>query len=277
MRYRYGVFSLFLFLIVLILGYENYRTWSSTGAPVSKTEAGKKAEGKTDPPPGAIAPRVAAPLEAFRGIAEKNVFHPDRQDFPTQAGAAPIKPTARPPITLYGVVMLGGYESATIINPGRPLHKGERETKTLKVGDMVGEYKLAKILPDRIVMQGGEDSFEVLLYDPLSPKKRVAVITPSPPAKVTSPFSGPTAEGAPAAPPAGIAPAPATPQPSAARPTTPQAPAARPATPVPVPQTTTQPPGGTSQPQVQPSTPAPPVPDPGLWRRRPSSSGGSSG
>jgi len=271
MRYRYGVFSLFLFFIVLILGYENYQTWSSAGAPGSITQVGKKVDGKTDPPSGAIASREAAPLESFRVIAEKNVFHPERQDFPSQAGAAaPIKPATRPPITLYGVVMVGSYESATIINPGRPLHKGEREAKTLKVGDRVGEYKLAKILPDRIVMQGGEDSFEVLLYDPLSPKKRVAVTTPSPPAKVTSPVSGPTpAEGAPAVPPAAVAPTPGTPP----------VPAARPATPVPVPQTAIQPPGGAYQPQVQPSTPtpSPPVPDPGLWRRRPSSPGGSSG
>jgi hypothetical protein len=271
MRYRYGVLSLLLFFIVLILGYKNYQTWSSAGAPGSRTEGGKKAEGKLDTPSGPIASREAAPLESFRVIAEKNVFHPERQEFPSQPGAAPIKPVTRPPITLYGVVMVGDYQSATIINPGRPLRKGEREAKTLKVGDMVGEYKLTKILPDRIVMQGGEDSFEVLLYDPLSPKKRVAVMTPAPPAKVTSPVSGPTpAEGAPAtAPPAGAAPAPATPS----------SPVPRPATPVPVPPTPIQPPGGTYQPQSQPSapTPSPPVPDPGLWRRRPSSPGGSSG
>ncbi len=271
MRYRYGVFSLLLFFIVLILGYENYQTWSSAGAPGSKLEAGKKAEGRVDPPSGAMTPREAAPRESFMVIAEKNVFHPDRQEFPSAAGAAPIKPVTRPPITLYGVAMVGSYESATIINPGRPLRKGEREAKTIKVGDIVGEYKLTKILPDRIVMEGGEDSFEVLLYDPLSPKKRRAVTTPVQPAKVTSPVSGPTpVEGAPTVPPAVIAPAPRAPSP----------PVPRPVTPVPLPRTTTQPPGETYQPPGQPSTPTtlPPVPNPSLWRgRRPNPPGGPSG
>jgi hypothetical protein len=57
---------------------------------------------------------------------------------------------------------------------------------SLKVGDKVGDYKLAKVLPDRIVMEGIEDSFEVLLHDAKAPKKRMEVRTESKPAAVTS-------------------------------------------------------------------------------------------
>jgi hypothetical protein len=37
----------------------------------------------------------------------------------------------------------------------------------------MGGYKLAKIMPDRITMEAPGDSFDVLLYDPKAPKKRV--------------------------------------------------------------------------------------------------------
>ena len=43
----------------------------------------------------------------------------------------------------------------------------------LKIGDRIGEYKLAKILPDRIALEAMEDAFEVLLCDPAKPKKRI--------------------------------------------------------------------------------------------------------
>ena len=43
---------------------------------------------------------------------------------------------------------------------------------TVKLGDQIGEFKLAKILPDRITMEAAGDSFEVLLYDPRTPKTK---------------------------------------------------------------------------------------------------------
>ncbi len=68
---------------------------------------------------------------------------------------------------------------------------------TLKLGDKIGEYKLAKIADDRITLEGGGDSFQVLLYDGKKPKTRVEVkkaIQPINEARTTRP--------APATPPA---------------------------------------------------------------------------
>ena len=63
---------------------------------------------------------------------------------------------------------------------------------TLKIGEKIGEYKLAKILPDRITMEATGDSFDVLLYDPKVPKKKPEIRTaedkavqPSPAATAT--------------------------------------------------------------------------------------------
>jgi hypothetical protein len=224
-------------------------------------------EGKAEPPPGVAAAKESVPREAFNVIGEKNIFNPDRKEFSTSAAAMAAKPVTRPQITLFGVVMAGDYQSATIINPGRTLHKGERETKTIKVGESVGEYKLAKILPDRIVMEGGEDSFEILLYDPRTPKRRTDVRTPAAPATVTT-------TSPPAAPAGGAPPSPAAPLPPSSPPgVTMPGVTPRPVTPFPVPRAPGSPgalPEGVYQAPSQPVAPsAPPsVPDPSLWRGR---------
>jgi len=261
MSQRYGIFCVLLFLVVLILAYENYETWSSPGALVFKKEGDKKWEGRPEPPPGVLTPKEIPPRQSFDVIAEKNIFNPDRQEFSTQATPGMTKPITRPPIILYGVVIAGDYQMASIVNPGRPLHKGEREIKTIKVGESVGEYKLTKIMPDRIVLEGGEDSFEILLYDPKSPKKRVEIKTPSLSPTVTSAVpSAPSPEKKPMIPPAATAPPAATPP----------APSPRPVIPTPIPSTPgPQPEGGYQSPTSPPAETVPPsATDPGLWRGR---------
>jgi hypothetical protein len=273
MTQRYGVLCSLLFFIVLILGYENYSAWSPPGLPGAKREPARKVEGKAEPSSGVTTPKETTPADAFNVIAEKNIFNPDRKEFSsTSAGMLAemaAKPVTRPQITLYGVVMAGEYECATIMNPGRTLHKGERETKTIRVGESVGDYKLAKILPDRIVMQGGEDSFEVFLYDPRSPKRRLEVRTPTAPATVTSTSPSATSPGtAQPAPPAVAAPTP--PAPGV---TPPPAAVPRSVRPLPVPRSTGTASEGVYPSPVQPGqsvapSPAPAVPDPSLWRGR---------
>ena len=115
-------------------------------------------------------------------------FNPERRDFPVQAG---LKPVARPRIILYGVTIAGDYQTASIVNPGRPLHKGERETITLRMGEQIAGYKLAKVLPDRVTLEAEGDSFEVLLYDAREAKKRTEAKTDTGPTAATNPFVAP--------------------------------------------------------------------------------------
>jgi hypothetical protein len=261
MSQRYGILCVLLFLVVLILGYENYETWSSPGALVFKKEGDKKWEGRPEPPPGVLTPKETPPRQSFDVIAEKNIFNPDRKEFSIQATPGISKSITRPPIILYGVVIAGDYQMASIVNPGRPLHKGEREIKTITIGESVGEYKLTKIMPDRIVLEGGEDSFEILLYDPRSPKKRMEVKTPSLSPTVTSAVpSAPSPEVKPMIPPAAVG------SPGA----TPPAPSPRPVIPTATPRPPgPQPEGGYQSPNPSPAETVPPsATDPGLWRGR---------
>jgi len=197
MSLRYGVLCLLLFFIVLLLFLKNYETWTLPIEVVPEKEGTKKSVAKIESSPSPAGQKEPTAIESYILIAEKNIFNPERNDFPIitpPMAELTKKPLVRPKIILYGVTFAGEYQSASIANPGRPIQKGEREIMTLKVGDRIGEYQLAKILPDRIMMEAPEDTFEVLLYDPNIPKKRIPIKTESKPTTITStlPPSAPT-------------------------------------------------------------------------------------
>jgi len=190
-------FSTFLLLfVVALLGVKNYEVWTQPVEVAAKNGLPRK-QGK-DPqaaPTVMGGQRETNSIASYILIAEKNIFNPERKDFPV----APVeqnKPRVHPQVILHGVTIAEDYQAASITNPGRVLRKGERETLTVKIGEKIGEYKLAKILPDRITLEDPNDSFEVLLYDPKMPKKRTSVRTESKPATAisatSSPGSGPT-------------------------------------------------------------------------------------
>ncbi len=120
-------------------------------------------------------PRDPIPVESYNVISEKNIFSPERKEFPAPAAAiAEVpKPIIPAQVVLYGVVIAGDYQSAIVSIPDRPHGKGERGTQVIKSGEKIGEYTLAKILPDRICMESNGAIFEVLLYDPQNPKRKV--------------------------------------------------------------------------------------------------------
>ena len=130
------------------------------------------------------------PIGSYILISEKNIFSPERKDFPITP-LEQTKTNVHPQVILYGVTIAGDFQAASLVNPGRPLKKGERETMTVKIGEKIGEYKLAKIQPDRITMESNGDSLEVLLYDSRNPKKRMEVKAEVKPATVTSPQPSP--------------------------------------------------------------------------------------
>jgi hypothetical protein len=199
MSLRYGVFCFLLCFVVLLMALKNYELWTRPIAGSPEEGEIKKTETKTEGSPVPGSQRAATPIASYIFVADKNIFSPERKEFSfTGTGIDQSKPMTRPQITLYGVTISRDYQSATIVNPGRPLRKGEREMITLTIGDRVGEYKLAKILPDRITMEAGEDSFEVLLFDSTMPKKRTFTKTESKPAEITSTSPVPASAPAPA-------------------------------------------------------------------------------
>jgi hypothetical protein len=192
MSLRYGVACLLVFFGIVILSSKNYDRWMLPMKVASEKGIMKKSGTTIESSPWFVGQKEKAPVGSYLLLAEKNIFHPERKDFPILSpsiGDQSKKPVTRPQIILYGVMLNGDYQSASVVNPGRPMQKGEREVMTLNVGDRIGEYRLAQILPDRIMMEGPEDKFEVLLYDSKIQKKRTYIKTEVRPATTTSSLS----------------------------------------------------------------------------------------
>ncbi len=200
MTFRYGVLCLLAAFIVFILFLKNYETWTRPVEFIPEKEATKKSMTKVEGSAPVAGQDEPATIASYVLIAEKNLFNPERKDFPivkpsvVEPAKAVKKPPVRPKIILYGVTLSGDYRAASLVNQGRPLQKGERETLTVKLGERIGEYKLANITSDRIRLEAEEDSFEVLLYDSTTPKKRMGIRTEIKPATIisTQPAQGPT-------------------------------------------------------------------------------------
>jgi hypothetical protein len=185
MSLRYAVLSLLALFIIVLLSFKNYDIWTRPIEIAPEKRVVKKLGATTESPSAVGVQKETKRMDSHISISEKNIFNPERKEFPIQSGPGK-KPNVRPQIVLYGVTVMGDYQSATIVDPTRAHRKGEREMLTLMKGEQIGEYKLTKILPDRIALEAAEDTFEVLLYDPRVAKKRSIVKTETKPAVVTS-------------------------------------------------------------------------------------------
>ncbi len=191
MSLKYSVTNALLCCVILLLAIENYETWNHSkkllpGAGIVP----KKSEARNENPAVTASIREPVSVQSCNLISEKNIFCSERKDFPILHPQM-SKPVLRPQVILYGVTMFGDYQSASVVNPGRPLRKGERETMTLQLGERIGGYKLAKVLPDRIAMENDGDIFEVLLYDSKNLKRRMEARTETKPAMIASPRPAP--------------------------------------------------------------------------------------
>lgn len=189
---RRGLILLLIIGFVFVFFKGESLSRDSSFEKVSEQRSLQKPEGKAagNGPP---AQAKEAPEKPYTSLVEKNIFSSERKEFPIQvspAGSVKKSPT-RPQVVLYGVTLAGDYRSASVVQPGRILRKGEREMLTLKVGDKIGEYQVTDILSDRITLETEEDNFEVILYDAAKPKTRTTIRTESKPATVTSALPGP--------------------------------------------------------------------------------------
>jgi len=191
-------FKKFIFLVALffhVLPMGRGQTWTSPVLLAFGKEEGKRPEVrqevKTEAPIAADKAKTESQPLPYAELVRRNIFSPERKEFLSSPADGTKKPLVRPQVVLYGVTIAGDFKSATFVQIGRPLRKGEREMVTLKIGESIGEYKLAKVLPDRITLEAEGDSFEVLLYDSARPKQRVAIKTESSSATITSALPGP--------------------------------------------------------------------------------------
>jgi hypothetical protein len=171
MSFKYGIGCIVLIIIILFLAIKSYDALTRPPELMPDKGVAKKSEARTEISPSmGFTTKPASVASHF--IADKNIFSPERKDFQTAGFDSSSRSVMRPEVILYGITIAGNYRSASLVSPGRPLKKGERDLMTLKLGERIGEYKLAKVLSDRITLEAQGDSFEVFLYDAKAPKKR---------------------------------------------------------------------------------------------------------
>ena len=190
MSIKYGFVCFLALSVVLLLIVKNYETWTQPIEWGPEKNVGKRPQSKPEDLPSLGTQKNPLSAKSYISISEKNLFSPERKDFQTPAGNGK-KQLVRPQILLYGVTIAGNYQAASVASPGRPLHKGERETFTVRKGERIGEYKLVKISSDRITLEAEGDTFEVLLYDQSMAKRRTNIRTESKPTTITSTQPGP--------------------------------------------------------------------------------------
>ncbi len=182
MSRRFWLINLLLVFILALLSTKVYEVWTRPSTGGLEPIASKPKPAPSSPQLSVSGKKETAPAKGFQSISEKNLFSPERKEFPILATPGGGKGTGRPTVVLYGVTLGDDYQFALITNPARRPERGDRETMSVKVGDKVGEYQVAKISADRITLESDVDSFDVLLYDPSQPKKRATPATPPPPA-----------------------------------------------------------------------------------------------
>ena len=151
-----------LTVLALIMGFNTYNVWVRDE---QKIEIKDNKKFKTPLNVKKINSRKTLPESSYRVIVDKNLFSPDREEFipeKTETEVKQVKISGRK-ITLYGVIIMDNYKKALIDNPARemddPLHKWVKE------GDMVGDFIVATINNESILLKEGIKKYEILLYD----------------------------------------------------------------------------------------------------------------
>ena len=92
--YKYKILNFILFPLVLSIAVMNYETWSRSS--ISAEAVAQPAAGPANPSQKAATAAAGGeakpvqPAEAYGIIAEKNIFSPERKDFPRPSALLPL-------------------------------------------------------------------------------------------------------------------------------------------------------------------------------------------
>ena len=186
-----------LALFIVFLGIMSFDVWSKGDETIPEIRTGKSPE---KPPPGKrIMERAMTPESSYGIVADKNLFSSNRSEsIPVELKAGPLKISEKM-IFLYGVVVTGDRKQALISNPesGPEAGKSRAKDKWVKVGDTLGNFSVADIRKDRIILTEGASTHEILLYDKNKPARQTTVVEKSAaPAVVSTGSTAPTAAAA---------------------------------------------------------------------------------
>lgn len=223
------VINILLLSLILFEGWHFYRVWSAESA-LSFIETGDAVLIKPSPAAGRMAGKPdkkentsqdilsgksfetegekLLPLrESYEGVIEKNIFHTQRREgaeeikieLPSASTTTAIlKPKPRP-INLEGIVIFGNYKAA-IIKDTATQSKTGRQTRRVRVGDMIEDQKVIAIMENRIIVKGEEGERVIKLHDSDKPSRLQMTVRPEGAPAQGIPAEKPPAQSPPPAP-----------------------------------------------------------------------------
>ena len=176
---------------VVFFGIMSFDVWSKGDETIQEIQTGKSS---AKPLPGkGIMERTMPPESTYGIVVDKNLFSSNRlESIPEKLKPGPLEISEKV-IFLYGVVLTGDRNMALISNPesGPEAGKSRAKNKWVKVGDTMGQFNVADIKKDRIILADGADTREILLYDKNKPARKIIV-----PEKSAAPTVGTTGTAA---------------------------------------------------------------------------------
>lgn len=159
MKRRILFLNLGLLFAAVMLAYEIRRNWLEAQARERKILAAQPAKVPVTMPPATPAPTVA-PAAGYADLAMRTLFAKDRN--PNVVVEPPPPPPPPPPVPpfpyAYGVMDLGDGPMIAMAP------RGGRQ-KFYRAGGQIGEFKLAEIRPDSVVLEWNDKKFEKKLSD----------------------------------------------------------------------------------------------------------------
>jgi len=210
--------NILLAVCVSFFGMKAYGVWSGKKKPALKMPPveTRKAQPRRKSKKR-ISKKMAPPESAYDLVVDKNLFSPERNEAKPEKKkeSAEAKPkdsrvdklamASFKKIVLHGVVIADNYKAALVTDikkktvPAKGRSSIRRRQKAVakeliwvKVGDDLGDFKVADIMEDRVLLKKGSENYDVLLYDENKPKSRKSAVTKAKP-KVISVSSTPPA------------------------------------------------------------------------------------
>jgi hypothetical protein len=172
---RIWAINILLAVFVVFFGMMSFDVWSKGDETIPEIQTGKNPE---KPLPGkGIIERKMPPDSTYSIVAEKNLLSPDRSEIVPEKQIqkqGPLKISEKT-IFLYGVVVMGDRKKALISNPETGSEAGKKSVtkeKWVAVGDTLGNFSVADIQKDRIILADGANRHEILLYDKNKPARK---------------------------------------------------------------------------------------------------------
>ena len=196
------LFNALMAFFVVFFGFKAYGVWVQGNKRFDIPEMAQKPAQGVPKPEGTLHKRKIPPESTYDVLMTLNLFAPERtevvpEETKPDKKSKKLSTTERKNmqqyfrnLTLYGLVITNDSAEALVSHPvAKPVLKGRKttilentrrkikrqtvkQTKWVKTGDTLGDFKVVSIKSDGVVLKAGEQSYDLLLYDKEKFKKR---------------------------------------------------------------------------------------------------------